>query len=308
MESKASRYYWIYTAIIFIIVTAVFFYIFGGFATGPDFVSYLIVMLILGFIIALLSTYIIAPIILWKAFKDLNDNVIQGMLQQLSQKAGLKKVPKLMVFETPEFNAFTYITLFGPKLVLTSGLVNAFKNGEINNDELMAIMGHEIGHIKHKDTLRRWIVQSWISVFYSLGTVLLFTGLITMGIGFTFSMLDRDDSESLGTILVGIALAIAGGIMMVISKIISLLSLHHDRFNEYLADEFGARIAGGDNLIGALKKIEGKNKSLTSKDVPYTPYPDSWQVKPAKTSIIDRLFSDHPPLEKRIERIKKLGL
>ena len=79
-----------------------------------------------------------------------------------------------MVFETLEFNAFTYITLFGPKLVLTSGLVNAFKDVEINNDELMAIMGHEIGHIKHNDTLRMWIVQYLISVFYSLGTALLF--------------------------------------------------------------------------------------------------------------------------------------
>jgi len=174
MESKASRYYLIYTAIIFKIVISVFFCIFGCFATGPYFVSYLIIMLILCFIIALISTYLIAPIILWKAFKKLNDNVIWEMVKQLSQRAGLKKVPKLMVFETPEFNAFTYIKLFGPKLVLTSGLMNAFKNVEINNDELMAIMGHEIGHIKHNDTLRRWIVQSWISVFYSLGTVLLF--------------------------------------------------------------------------------------------------------------------------------------
>ena len=66
-----------------------------------------------------------------------------------------------------------------------------------------------------------------------------------MGIGLTFSMLNRYDSKGLGVILVGIGLAIIGGIMMVISKIISLLSLHHDRFNEYLADEFGARIAVG---------------------------------------------------------------
>ena len=57
-----------------------------------------------------------------------------------------------------------------------------------------------------------------------------------------------------------------------------------------------------------MKKIEVKNNSLTFKDVPYTPYPDLWQVKQVKTSIIDRLFSDHPHMEKRIERIKKLGL
>ncbi len=305
MESSISKYYWIYTFIIFMATTLIFYIIFGGVLFGAGFnLTLFFYMLILGFVIGLISAYIIGPIILWSSFRSFNDLRIEGIIQELSQKAGIKRVPKLMTFNSPEYNALVYESIFGPRLALTSGLINSFYGGNITENELKAIIGHELGHIKHGDTLRRWIVQSWISIFHSIGSFLMFTGFILAGIGAVEAVLERNAVN----ILAGLILSAIGGLMMLISKLVGLIALHHDRLNEYLADEFGARLVGGDSMISALIKIHQTNSGMLPRGVPYSPYPDSWQVKPIRTNPIDNLFSDHPPIEKRIERIKKLGI
>ena len=305
MESTISKYYWIYTITIFIITTFIFYLLFGGVLFGAGFnLVIFFYMLIVGFIIGLISAYVIGPLILWSSFKKFDDLMIEGIIQELSKIAGIKRVPKLMIFNSPEYNALVYESIFGPRLAITSGLINGFYSGNVTEDELKAIIGHELGHIKHGDTLRRWIVQSWISIFHSIGSFLLFTGFILAGISAVEAVLERNTAN----ILVGLILSAIGGMMMLISKLVGLIALHHDRFNEYLADEFGARLVGGNSMISALIKINQTNSGILPKGIPYSPYPDSWQVKPVKTNPIENLFSDHPPIEKRIERIKKIGI
>lgn len=104
---------------------------------------------LIGFAIALFSAYVLTPLSLreMKPFKDAPQLVLES-LQELSMKAGMRRAPKLMVAETPEINAFAYMSVSGGRVCVTRGLIGAYQEGRISGEELKAILGHEVGHIK----------------------------------------------------------------------------------------------------------------------------------------------------------------
>jgi len=176
---------WIYTIIIFFIVLLILFPLLGPFLT----LTSLPIIILIGFISAFFSAYILTP---WslrkkiKPFKDATPEIINA-LKDLSEKAGLKKMPELMIKETPEINALTYTSLSSHYICLTRGLVDAYKNGSVDHDEFRAILGHEMGHIISRDTLKFSITISWPSIFDNIGTFILLTGLATNEAGIIYS-------------------------------------------------------------------------------------------------------------------------
>ena len=173
-------------------------------------------------------------------------------------------------------------------IAVTEGLL------DLEERELTGVIAHEMGHIKNRDiliqTLAAVLAGAIIMVARWAGWMLWLGG---------FGGRDRDESagSALGAILLIVLAPIAA---MLIQMAIS-------RAREYLADEVGARITRKPlELASALKKItEARNVGLTMNVNPATSH--LWIINPLRPGALSELFSTHPPVEKRIERLKKIA-
>ena len=263
-------------------------------------------MVIMGFIVALFTAYILTPLGLRHYKKYTGDPEVQQYLEELAGQAQVS-IPKLLVTETPEINAMAFTSVFGGRVCLTRGIIDAYHRGDISGDELKAIIGHEIGHIKHKDCFKRAFVISWISIFDLIGTILLVLGGAFIATGAITTVLsDRDNSGPL-LALMGVFMVIAGIIQRLLGKLASVPALHLSRTNEYAADLTGAQLTTPDTFISALKKIELYNNQLVAKQLAQLPLADQWQAAPRNMSWIDGLFSTHPPTDMRVSRLEEIS-
>lgn len=300
-QIKEKLINWLYVFVIFIIITSIL--TFGaGIVAMPLFI-------LIGFAFALISAYLITPCILRgvKPFQNVPPEILNS-LEELSKRSGMKKTPQLMKANTPELNAMAYVSIKGNRICLTEGLLNVYKNGKINKDEIEAILGHEIAHLKNLDCLKYSFVLSWISIFDAVGVLFMYSGRGFSHLGDT---LDREVSvESPGNltgilvILFGWLLFVGGAIMRFISKIASLLAFHLSRRQEYIADMFGAELTKPRKLASALQKINTTNQELVAKKLASLPYAERWQLQPCNLSWIDKLFNTHPPMQKRITKLE----
>ena len=298
---------WLYTLGIFIAITFVL--MFPIYLMVPLAALSLIPFFILiGLISALFSAYILTS---WslrgiKPFENAPSSILKS-LERLSSEAGVRKV-KLMILETPEINAMAYTSLSGNHVCITRGLMDAYQSGKIDEGELEAILGHEIGHIKNRDCLRFSFVLSWIEIFDKIGTVFIIIGTAIAGIGVALEVTAGEEEKGRGAIIAifGWMLAVAGFMQKLLAKIASILAFHLSRKQEYAADMIGAELVHPEKMASALRKVEELNNELIAKELASLPYADRWQLQPRNPSWIDRLFCTHPPTEKRIAVLRTI--
>ncbi len=202
----------------------------------------------------------------------LEDGVLRDAIQEFSQKAGFK-LDNIFVIDGSKRSskANAYFTGLGSKkrIVLYDTLIK-----DLQTNEIVAVLAHEIGHYKLKHTLSSIIlsiIQTGI-IFYVLS---LFIG-------------NPDLSKALGGSAATFELGlIAFGILFSpISTVLSLLMNIISRKNEYQADHFAAKYNQGEALVSALKNLSVKN--LTN----LTPHP----------AYVFAYYS-HPTLNQRIQAI-----
>ncbi len=295
---------WLYTIAIFVAITLILI----PFAYGiPQMIP---VIFLVGFTIALFSAYILTPLSLQgvKPFTDAPPEVLNS-LGELSIKAGLTKSPKLMLAKTPEINALAYASTSGSHVCVTRGLIEAYQGGKITKEELAAILGHEIGHIKNLDCLKWSFVLSWIEIFDKIGTLCIIIGLAMTGVGLAIEAVTPREKRGggLAVAMFGWFLTIGGFITKVIAKLASILAFHLSRRQEYIADGFSAELINHEIMASALRKIDTLNDELVAKEMAALPYADRWQLQPRNPSWIDRLWDTHPPVEKRVEALTRIG-
>jgi heat shock protein HtpX len=282
---------WIHTGLIFIAITAVLFLPFGVS------IKALFMVAGLGLVLGLFSFYFLTP----SAFKKaalISEADITAFLEELSKLAGFRDVPRPLLLDTPEINA---MALSGrqPCVVLTRGLVEAYTKGLLTKEELGAIIGHELGHLKHHDGLRRSLAYSWISVFFGGGEIVTQVGISIIA----RAQAEQDSSiASLFVQMYGLLIILFGLFAKMLAKIASALYFYLSRRQEYDADDVGAQLTHPNAMNSALKKIEELNFTLVQTGLQQLPFPDLWQVKPKKLSVIDRLWTTHPPMDERIAR------
>lgn len=300
---------WLYTLGIFVAITFVL--MLPIYVTVPlAAIAMLPMWLLIGFIVAFFSVYVLTPWSLrkeMKPFKDAPSQVLKS-LEELSKRAGIKRVPELMVEETPEINACTYATLSGDRVCLTRGLMDAYQSGKIEEEELNMVLGHELGHIRNRDCFRSGFVLSWICIFDRIGNWFIIIGTAIGVIGTVAEVASREKGGfGLVMAIVGWLAVIAGYITKIIAKIASILAFHLNTRQEYAADAIGAELTSPIAGTNALEKIERLNDELIEKELTSLPYADRWQLQPRNPSWIDKLFDTHPPMEKREAVLKTIS-
>ena len=222
--------------------------------------------------------------------------VIYELVEELCLAGGLP-MPKLYITPDPAPNAFA--TGRDPEhasLAITQGLLNI-----MDKKEVQGVIGHELSHIRNYDT-RITVLASAL------------TSLITMtGVGIVFFGWGVLTSETKGIfgffikILALIVIAVGGIISIIGIPLAKLLFLLVSRQRAYLADIGSVDLTREPSgLISALSKLEqleegAATPEISSQDLTlqhlYFNFPNAH-------NWLNRLFSDHPPLDKRIERLK----
>jgi heat shock protein HtpX len=201
------------------------------------------------------------------------------VVERLTQKIGIP-MPKLYVIPTDSPNAFA--TGRNPQhasVAMTQGILNL-----LNDEELEGVLAHELGHVNNRDILISSIVAT-------------IAGAITFisRFGFFFGgMQDRDDRRGGG---------IGALLMMILAPIAAMLiQLAVSRSREYQADETGAHFTGNPYaLASALSKLDAYSRRLPMAATPSTAH--LFIIQPLLGINLGNLFSTHPPIAKRIERL-----
>lgn len=221
---------------------------------------------------------------------------IYELVEELCLAGGLP-VPKLYI--TPDQAPNAFATGRDPQhasLALTQGLLNM-----MNKKEVQGVIGHELSHIRNYDTRITVLASALTSLITITGV-----GIVVFGWG----VLTSENKGLLGLLIKFFALflIIVGGIISIIgTPIAKLLFLLVSRQREYLADIGSVDLTREPSgLISALSKLEKLEEGestpqIVSQDLALQHLYFNF---PSAHDWISRLFSDHPPLDKRIERLE----
>lgn len=166
---------------------------------------------------------------------------LHAMLGDLSRKSGIKK-PRLMLANIPLPNAFAYGSpIAGTRIAVTGELLKTLDEGEIE-----AVLGHEVGHLKHRDVQTMMFVSMLPAVAYYIGYSLMMS-----------SMFNRQQRDSNGGAMLGV-------VFMVFSWVLNIFILYFSRLREYYADRHSVSVVdhGSSRLSTGLAKIVKTSKKL----------------------------------------------
>jgi heat shock protein HtpX len=204
-------------------------------------------------------------------------------VERLTQKIGIP-MPKIYVIPNESPNAFA--TGRNPQhasVAVTQGILNL-----LNDEELEGVLAHELGHVNNRDILISSVaatVAGAITMLASMGRFAMIFG----GMGG-----DRDDRRGGGF----------GALLMLILAPIaaSLIQLAVSRSREYQADATGAHFTGNPYaLASALSKLDAYSRRVPMQATPSTAH--LFIIQPFLGMNFGSLFSTHPPIAKRIERL-----
>jgi heat shock protein HtpX len=212
---------------------------------------------------------------------------IVRMVRELAQADNLP-MPSLHIVDTPIPNAFA--TGRSPKhaaVAVTTGIMDI-----LNYDELKAVLGHELGHVKNRDMLVSTVAATVAGAISFIAEMAFWTSLFG-------GSDDEEGSNPVATIAMIILAPIAA----------MLIQMAVSRSREFLADQHGAKLVGsGKDLASALRKLENFKHNAP----PIQPSPT--QEASAHLMFANMfsarglagLFSTHPSTEQRVARLEKL--
>ena len=200
------------------------------------------------------------------------------VVERLTRKAGLP-MPRIYVIPTESPNAFA--TGRNPQhssVALTQGILNL-----LNDEELEGVLAHELGHVNNRDILISSVAATLAGAITYLARFAMF-----------FGGGSRDERRGSGL----------GALVMIILAPIAamLIQLAVSRSREYQADQTGTHMTGNPYaLASALAKLDAYSKRIPMAATPSTAH--LFIIQPLLGANVGNLFSTHPPIEKRIERL-----
>jgi heat shock protein HtpX len=239
--------------------------------------------------------YFSDKIVLWSSgaklvtrdqFPELHD-----LVERIVARNNLPK-PKIAVINTRMPNAFA--TGKGPKssvVAVTTGLMNT-----LDTEELEGVIAHELTHIRNRDALVITLASLFSTVAWYIMQFGFYGGLYGGGMGY-----GRRDNTTGSMIIIIVVAMLTWVISFLIIRAIS-------RYREYAADRGSAQMTGKPiKLANALMKISGTIKNIPTRDLRQQEGLNAFFIVPALSgSTIGNLFSTHPPIQKRVEKLMEM--
>ncbi len=218
------------------------------------FLAIMDVSILLSFVIVVpffLIQWYLAPTIVEKAYKVEEASRekyprYHSAVERISKESGIEK-PKTMIANIEMPNAFAYGNFkSGDRVAITKGLIK-----ELDWEEVEAVIGHEIGHLKNRDSTYMTVLSILPALFFIVGRMFLFSSIFSGG------------GNSKGKLPL-IAIAI---ISMIIYFALQLCIMHFSRMREYYADTHASKVVedGNKKLGSGLVKINESMDRLKKK-------------------------------------------
>lgn len=210
-------------------------------------------------------------------------------VHRLSRRAGLTEMPEVGIYQAPDVNAFATGRSRNSSLVAVStGLLT-----RMNDAEVEGVLAHEVAHIANGDMVTMALVQGVVNAF-----VMFFARIIAFAI--SQAMRNEDDDAPANP-------WVTMGITMVLDIILGFLAMPiiawFSRYREFRADAGGANLAGKEKMIAALESLQRSYPLLAEASAKNEPNFRSMQIS-SKSGFM-ALFSTHPPLDVRIDALKR---
>jgi heat shock protein HtpX len=209
---------------------------------------------------------------------------LYNLVARLAEKAQLP-MPKVYITENPQPNAFA--TGRNPDhaaVCVTTGLME-----QVSQEELAGVLAHELGHVKHRDTLTMTIVAVMAGAISMLANMAFFMGG------------DRDRNNPLGMVGMVLVMIMAPIAAMLVQAAIS-------RSREFEADRAGAEITGRPlwlaSALGQIERAAQRTENYPADANPATAH--MFIINPLHGGL-SGLFATHPPTELRIERLRAMA-
>ena len=184
----------------------------------------------------LIAPYLIDAMYRVRKVSRVEEPELYNMVDRMSQKSNIKP-PTLVIAKIPIPNAFAYGSpLSGTRVAITSGLLNT-----LENEEIEAVIGHELGHLRHHDVQVMMFVSILPALFYYLGFSMMWSSAYSR-------RSERDGGNSL--VLIGL-------LSILLYWILTFFTLYLSRLREYYADRHSITVVddGSRKLSEGLVKI-----------------------------------------------------
>jgi heat shock protein HtpX len=288
MYAKITLLFFVLTGLLMLIGYVVGWYFFG------DPVTFVGLALVLAAVINFVSYYYSDSIVLRmskaRIIQEGENPALFRAVRNVAQKADIP-MPKVGIVNSPQPNAFA--TGRGPKKAVVCATSSILQT--LTPDELEAVIGHEIGHVVHRDVLMSSVAATLAGAISYIGNLAMYSML--------FGGNNRNRNGGSPLLLLAILLVPLGA---------TFVRLGISRNDEYSADEYGAKLTrnpGG--LVSALEKISTKAQTRPiATNTAQAPSPATaplWIVNPFRGSALIEMFSTHPSLPHRVERLRKIG-
>ncbi len=211
---------------------------------------------------------VIAPI--FNKFTPLEEGELRTDIESMMKGVGLKSDGVFVLDASKRdsrLNAYFGGLGKSKRVVLFDTLMD-----KLSNKELLAVLGHELGHFSHGDI--------WKNI--AMMGVLLFSSFFILG-NLPVSLFSEMNVAQTAGVEVAMMMLLLPLLSFVFTPILSAVSRH----NEYAADEFGSELGGKENLVSALMKLVEENKAF-----------------PKSHPLFAFFYYTHPPV---LERLKELG-
>ena len=283
---------WLVMGLIYVVLFSVIAWWLAG--TGMFGTSYLYLIIGMAAVMALIQYFLSDKLVLMstraKVVSEDEEPKLYAMVKKLADEADLP-MPRVAIMPSPVPNAFA--TGRSPKHAVVA--VTQAIRGVLTDEELEAVLAHELAHVKNRDMLTM-----------TIGSFLVSIAAMIINNAFIMALLSSNrDSENGGGIIVFI---VAMVVVVLVYIVGTLVTMAISRYREFAADRGSAYIAHNpDALISALKKIYGKMDTVPPDKKREVSANNAFYIIPAISGeSVMELISTHPTLEKRIANLEKV--
>jgi STE24 endopeptidase len=207
---------------------------------------------------------------IFNKFTSLEDEELKEAIESMMEKVGFKSSGiYVMDASKRDTRLNAYFAGFGntKRVVLFDTLLK-----KLNKDEILAVLGHELGHFKHKD-----IFKNIAAVGVMLFVLFAIFGNLPDNLFKEFMI------EKIGANIIILALLFSEVVFFAMQPFVNLISRH----NEFYADEMGSELVSSKDLANALKKLVSVNKHF-----------------PRVSKLYSFIYYSHPPILERLEKLE----